>query len=128
MLPIMQTKFHRDTGKGNCMQAAVASIFDLSIDSVPMFNGRINQEIEFRKWLEEMGLELIRKDFKKWSIPDWKKFKGYFLCVGNSTRNIQHMVVMKDGKVVHDPHPNGDGLVSYKFAYTFTKDGRQVIL
>lgn len=33
-----------------------------------------------------------------------------YLASGISPRGVHHMVVMKDGKLVHDPHPSKAGI------------------
>lgn len=46
-----------DRGHGNCMQAAIASLFDLELDEVPNF-------IEYENWFEPIKLFLAERGYK----------------------------------------------------------------
>jgi hypothetical protein len=45
----------------------------------------------------------------------------YYLASGVSSRGVSHMVVMCDGKVVHDPHPSDEGLKTIDHIWLLTK-------
>lgn len=100
--------------KGNALQAAVASIFDLSLDEVPNFIQSPD------------GYESAIKTFYKQREPDGQCIKIVFtkdiiqnvyldrICIlrGKSPRgDFGHVVVARYTKgsfeMIHDPHPDG---------------------
>lgn len=111
MKPVYQTIY--EPPLGNCLQAGVASILELTLEEVPNF-----AEVQGPKWWdryaewmkEQNGLyPLYLKVFGD-DDPLLKELQGYHLIVGKSPRgDWLHVVVAKDGKVVHDPNPQGDG-------------------
>lgn len=110
MLGVYQDRFGKQ--EGNCQQAAVASIFELPLDAVPHFceGHRDDWQDGFDDWLAKRGLQLLTLDAKACRefgfVP-----RGYHIIAGKSPRgDFQHAVVGKDGVMVHDPHPAGDGL------------------
>lgn len=59
-----------------------------------------------------MGFQLIA----------WKKeihFEGYYIVNGRTSRDTEHSVVYKDGKMVHDPHALRDGLTKITSTWAF---------
>lgn len=113
-------KFHKQTiftgsGRpGNCVQAAVASILDLELDEVPHFLEVADYpeewELAFEDWLEERNIYSARYG-GEWIFPT------LYLASGPTKRNgpnVWHMVVMQNGKVIHDPHPDNTGLSQVK--------------
>ena len=106
MIPVHQTTFGE--GKGNCFQAALASVFELPLEEVPNFCVDYGDDWyhETSVWLgEKYGLWLIRVGVGAPSP------KGYHLISGLSPREgVRHSVVGLNGTPVHDPHPSGDGL------------------
>jgi SPP1 gp7 family putative phage head morphogenesis protein len=95
-----------NTGPGNCMQAAAASLLGLPLEAVPNFILYPNPNAMFRKAFEALGFELLEKpvDF----IPP----SGYYFEVGMSTQGHPHIVVCMGGARIHDPNPRGGGLVT----------------
>ena len=102
--------------KGNALQAAFASIFDLSLDQVPNFiespDGYESAIETFYQQLVEDGQclkILLAKDNR---VPDGCEEK---ICIlrGKSPRGcFGHVVVARHTKddtfeMIHDPHPDG---------------------
>jgi len=110
-----------DKGRGNCMQATVASLFDLELEQVPNF-------IELKEnWFEVM-CEFFRKNGCKSLNPFYKSshtssfyldalkhdggVNGYFYAVVPSQTfapedGVTHAVVVdSELNIVHDPNPN----------------------
>lgn len=111
MTPVYQDRFDEDgTGPGNCMQAAVASLLNLPLGSVPDFIERTDPEQSMRWFLLLNGYEMAvrSRDF----VPP-----GYYLVSGISTQGHEHLTVYKDGALAHDPNPHGRGLVSVDAVY-----------
>ena len=77
----------------------------MDIEKVPCFEGD-DWYLQVMNWLEDNKIELVRWDYEV-------QFKGYYLVVGQSPRgDFKHIVVYENGKMVHDPHPDGTGLAS----------------
>lgn len=112
--PVHQNNF--DPGKGNALQAAIASLFGLTLDRVPNFIEMPNgYEASIDTFCRDG--EMIAKKIKLiggddiCNTPDLKQGE---LCVlrGKSPRGDHgHVVVAKwDGSdfiMIHDPHPDG---------------------
>lgn len=110
MKPVFQTKFSDNGDHGNCLSAALASIFEVPLSTVPEFQEYGDEWWpKFCKWIETMGFYPLRinTDFI---------FPGYCLIMGESPRDtkINHQVIYKNGLLVHDPHPSGGGIVNIK--------------
>jgi len=71
MTPVFQTQFVATHGKGNCVQAAIASILDLKLDEVPAFRDLPAQEFEtaIDEFLHSRGLRRIAIKFA--GSHDW---------------------------------------------------------
>lgn len=105
MKPVFQTEFHDQKArtKGNCLRACVASILELNIEDVPEMH-RLLPALEF---LKKHGWELEAS-----AEPETDGHNGYYIVSGVSPRhpNIKHVVIYKDNKMVHDPHPDNRGV------------------
>lgn len=105
MKPIFQTILNQPLG--NCLQAAIASLLELSLEEVPNFAKATDMNVAADEFLEPLGLGLVdllpNPDFP-WS-PD-----GFHLINGVSPRDCPHVVVGYKGRIVHDPAPDGGGL------------------
>lgn len=101
MRPVFQTVF--GAIKGNCMQAAVASMLELPLMAVLDFgNLKGDAYTRMRKYFEDAGYELKRGE----PPPD-----RYYFAIGTSTQGHEHIVIMLNGALAHDPNPKGAGLV-----------------
>lgn len=134
MKPVMQTRLGTDlAAPGNCFAAAIASILEVSLESVPdeveliqrtdrltgetdtVFYGRCwsNYWVELAKWLRDrFGLGMMELEPSAFNgcglVFD---SEAYMIASGKSSRDSDHAVVCKGRKLVHDPHPEGGGLV-----------------
>lgn len=107
MKPVYQTIF--DKPHGNCLQACVASILELDLDQVPNF-------VENDDWFQALETFLERFDLQPAQLDPTKTEKiwkptGFHIKGGLGPRKLHHAVVGLAGKTVHDPHPDGGGLV-----------------
>jgi hypothetical protein len=106
---IQQTEFGHD---GNCQSACLAMMLGLEIDQVPNFTrmGLNGNELRdaMNDWLRPFGLWFIT--FVKWQGLPWPPKHGYFIAGGVSPRGVRHAVIIKDGKLWFDPHPDESGI------------------
>ncbi len=126
MIPVYQTRFGGgDTPpaeQGNCWQAAVASVLDLPLDDafdqtkhdwrdpVPWYDAWL-------KWLARYSLATVYvQGMGKVTTP-----YGYHLADVDSVTipGGLHIVVVKDGEVVHDPNPHAETVGDIKGVHLF---------
>jgi hypothetical protein len=129
MKPVYQTVV--DMGRGNCMQAAFATLFDKELSEVPDFKileNRYKGEgktawLFVMNWLDEIGYEIetwlhpentLNQD-NTYSIQELLKYvpsiNGHFYATVRSNKfykefGITHAVVInQSGETAHDPNP-----------------------
>lgn len=110
MRPVDQTIFVNDPRgiPGDCLRAAVASIWDKPLEGVPHFVLYDDWHTALRDWLADRDAQIDMvwnsRGYEK-PMPDRP-----LLAFGMSPRGVSHAVVWVNGKgVVHDPHPSRDG-------------------
>jgi hypothetical protein len=113
MKPVDQTRLHDpDKGiRGNCQQAAVATILSLSLEDVPDFHdcpqGFWNG---FSDFILGRGYAVLA--LRNGEHDYWLRSSGVaYLAYGQSPRGIHHACVYRYGKLAHDPHPSRAGLI-----------------
>jgi len=112
-----------DQKKGNCMQAVIASLFELELEEVPPFieYGERWYEV-FDQFLKERNCEFAYfNKGKKETIDFMRKLaafdggiNGFFYGVVASQTfpDTTHAVVIdKDLNIIHDPNPNQKALL-----------------
>lgn len=104
--------------KGNCVQAAVASMLGLTLDEVPSFIDVTEGSAEFwslfKRFLRDRGWEPVMLTGNYVPLCD-------YLASGKTVRGRHHMVIMNDGRLVHDPHPSRAGLTKVDCIYLLVK-------
>lgn len=109
MIPIKQTQLQGKESRGNSMTACYASYFDLKLKEMPALQDMESSSVD--EWVEAMGYEtestandpFVRKEVEE----------EYYIAFGESSRedeDFYHFVIMHEGKLFHDPHPDGGGL------------------
>jgi hypothetical protein len=125
MTPVKQTILHEpDNGLyGNCAQAAIASLLSMPINEVPHFADGLLETDEdgivynerLQGWLMSKGYGLLTLTIVPEYLENWqesaKTICDHHLIAGRTIRGTLHVVVGKNGEVVHDPHPSDDGLL-----------------
>lgn len=100
---IYQTRFGK---KDDCLRACLATMLMLKIEDIPELSDIDTWVVELNKWL-------VTKEI--YAVVYWAKWKppkeAFVIACGKSPREISHCVIMKNGEVVHDPHPECGGLV-----------------
>lgn len=114
MKPVHQDRINNKDG--NCWAACIASLLEVPLEEVDL---HLNWEVPQDDWWEQMNRHLIDKfDMVLVAFDagkDWVP-KGYALAIGPSATFIDgetrtnHVVVVFDGVLVHDPNPESNGL------------------
>lgn len=100
-------------GSKNCMQCCVGYMLGLPLESVPCFATDGGWEL-FSDFAESQGYAAVM-------LPGNREFEADYLASGTTARGTSHMVVMNDGKLVHDPHPSNAGLVDVQCVWLLAK-------
>ena len=100
--PTLQTTFGED---GNCMSACIATLFNISIDDVPIHYEE-NWLVDMSVWMsEKFGKYMVCCRFEE--IEDATKFLcGSMMITGVDSPHPQverHSVITRDGEVIFDP-------------------------
>jgi len=111
MTRVMQTRFSTETTKGNCYAAVIASIMnkDSAEDVIQIQEYYDTDEwaIKLLEWLDEQGYDLC--------TIDGHLYDGslYFVSgLSPRDRSINHICIYQNGHMVHDPHPDGTGILN----------------
>lgn len=110
---------------GNCLQTAVACVLDLPMEEVPHFVAMPENQwwSAFLLWLSARNLRLsmYAERFSGLQVYSGGALitgplnavprSRLVLAQGESERGFRHVVLYQNGKLVHDPHPSGTGLV-----------------
>ena len=104
MKPVYQT-INNPRG-GNCMEACIASMLHMELEDVGTFRKDLNWYDDCDAVLKKYGFQLLSLPYTKEAV---RFMKGYYIVGGPSPNfpNIQHAVICKDGKVVHNPSQSG---------------------
>lgn len=101
------------TGKGgNCVATCYASLLGVPVEAIPELYGTPNQTEAEAAFLRSHGLGLVRIQLARGQEPPFMSPGTYHLIGGMGPRGYPHRVIGRDGQVLHDPHPEGTGLVS----------------
>lgn len=111
-----------DKGNGNCLQAAVASLFELELKDVPHFLEAGDQwYLSLSNFYNSKGYDCCVFGSDKTTVEDFRKAAehdggvgGYFEATVKSQtfEDTYHAVVVDTNlNVVHDPNPNSRALI-----------------
>lgn len=121
-------KFHKqrilhdpDNGKyGDCFRTALACLLDMEPEDVPHFMHGAPEAEEFwaivDEWLNDNGYSLFTVAYSSGLELVQKGMKNQnpgllYLIAGTSPRGTTHQCIGFEDQVIHDPHPEGGGLV-----------------
>lgn len=99
------------TPPGNCVATCYASLLGLPLSDIPELCGTGNQLYAEETFLRSLGLGLLYVPLDARPRPVLSP-NIYHMISGMSPRGYRHRVVGRGGRVAHDPHPDGSGLVS----------------
>lgn len=107
MRQITQDKFYKEPSedcRGNCQQAAVASILGMELNDVPNFHDSPEGFwCGFHNFVKSRGLRVV--NISPSIEPD-----VFYLAYGLSPRGVRHACVYRRGTLIWDPHPSRAGL------------------
>lgn len=111
---------------GNCLVTCYASYFDLKADECPQFQFLFDCKSPEGFWDEVVALWLRQMGYvRQWTLDNdpfiTEQYEDYYFASGVSSRGVSHLVIYKDGKLFHDPHPSNDGLVEVTCFHTLAK-------
>jgi len=102
MKPVYQTIY--TVPGGNCLQAALASVFELPLEEVPHFASIESDDWwqQCQEWaMERFGLYPVYLEAS--SNPHLSNIRGYHLISVDTPKGSPHMVVGRNTEIVHDP-------------------------
>lgn len=121
------------------MAACIASLLEMNIDDVFQSQEYFGTDVDWgtmlKKWMNEQGYELIpgheficfHPEFLSSGMPMIENSETteslkdkYYIVSGNSPRFVGglHWVIYQNGQLIHDPHPEGNGV---DYIYGFMK-------
>lgn len=113
----MHTDYKQEIGSNNCMQCCVAYMLGMPFSQVPHF-AQSNDPVAcwdgFQSFIAKQGYTAVM-------LPGDQRPESHYLASGKSARGTSHMVVMHDGKLLHDPHPTKAGLVDVQCIWLLAK-------
>ena len=105
------TTYKQEPGSKNCMQCAVAYMMGMPMTEVPDFEKSGPTAYErFEAFFVGLG-------FTVEMLPPTLEIDGDYLASGITDRGTFHMVVMRGGTVLHDPHPSNAGLTEIQVVW-----------
>lgn len=105
-------------GAKNCMQCAVAYMLDLPVEETPDFEREHSPQ---RTAWEIMDDVFAAHGCTVEMLPPTVEITGDYLASGTTERGTSHMVVMRGGKLLHDPHPSNAGLQSIQVVWLIAR-------
>lgn len=117
MIPIFQTRFgnfdNPQAERGNCMQAALASIFEIPLEDAYDFTQYATHPEDttwwdyFKEWLKVRNLWPLQIQISKGPIP-CTEIEGYHLFTVKSKLHLDsfHVIVGYKGSPIFDPNPD----------------------
>jgi len=129
MIEVYQTKFGGSNypieEQGNCMQAALASILEIPLESSFNTNKYLDGKWYERlnEWLSDFGLVMLGFDVTDGKQALLPKEIGYHLIEAKSTtlsNGDNHALVGYNGEVIHDPNPYAKGVGEFEIFWVFS--------
>ena len=126
MIPVYQTLFgdgSDGTPCGNCFAACIASLLELPLDALPNFCALEGWREATDRWLGDRGFFYLDVAPGPGFSPETAFGRaGYHIMSGPGPRGLRHSVVGRAGRMVHDPHPSGDGVIAEEYDFLIPLD------
>ena len=106
-----QTVVGENNPRGNCLQAALATLLRLPLDeTIDVTAPEVDPElwhIALWEWGQERGWDIASQR----DLPP----QEWCIAVGRTSRPGLHAVVYRRGELYHDPHPSREGLTKVRY-------------
>lgn len=109
--PTLRKVMQRPNG---CWAACISTLTGIPLDEFPAVPDDAREEA----WWDEHGTRLRNEITAVLRKHGWRKEstwydcpRGFAMAYGQSPRGFDHAVVVKDGELWHDPHPEGGGIL-----------------
>lgn len=116
-----QTLLKENGQIGDCWRCCVAAIVGLPAEQVPHFleneikDPSRSMDADTQEWLNQRGLMMVEASvfrFHRWASSRFRL--PAVIAAGPSPRSKKmgehHAVIMREDKLLYDPHPSGTGL------------------
>lgn len=111
----MSEKHKQVDGSKNCMQCAAAYMLGLPLADVPDF-----EQAGAEVW-DAFYAFFAGHGYTAEMFPPSVEIDGDYLASGQTTRGTSHMVVMRGGQLLHDPHPSDSGLTEVQVVWLIAR-------
>lgn len=116
MTPVFQKP-----GDGQCINACLATLTGVSLAEAPEVWKWEDADCNPRPYMRRIRRFLKRHGYTIMGFRARpKNFAGAtYIAFGNSPREDEsaHAVIMRGRKMIHDPHPSGDGILNHWFSW-----------
>jgi len=111
MEKLLQTRLHLGGQLGNCFSTVIACVLNKKsaedVIQIQECYSDVNWKQILKEYLLEEGVEITDLDGHLYNDE-------YYFVEGDTKRGVFHICIYQNGKLYHDPHPSGDGLVNEK--------------
>lgn len=116
--------------RGSCYPTVIACLLELELNEVPNFHLLYfseDEKINLSRFYENDKAQLDAADYLWYDVlTTFLAAKGYkivqikkedapidmrYMVTGKSKRGINHIVIYHNGKMIHDPHPDDNGII-----------------
>ena len=105
--------------RGDCLRACLSTLLQINPNTLPHFT-RLSDYLEIEEiYFNYTGFYTIDNLD---SLKDEKGINGLFIAYGKSSRDCLHAIIItKEGKLFHDPHPSKEGIQNIENIYIIEK-------
>lgn len=110
---------------GDCYRTVLACLLDMERDDVPHYVNTLDSarwvtdiQPKYDDWLAERGVQELAISYTSDSVEGILELQGNMLCskypcqlIGMSATQVNHVVIVADGTIIHDPSRNDSGII-----------------
>lgn len=123
MKKLIQTRLNSPTIVGNCFPTAIACFLDLE-SAEDAF--QVQEHYEGDDWVDKLNNWLTQRGWELGNKSDGHTLDSdeFYMVSGISPRNpdTTHICIYQRGKLWHDPHPTGAGILTEDYFYYLTNN------
>ncbi|MGG2096157.1 hypothetical protein ABFY41_11040 [Acinetobacter haemolyticus] len=131
---------------GNCEGATLATLLRMNIEDIPSFwegiditkppcdEGGVIYQDNLNRFLAKHDYKSISlgwcepsEESVKWVEEISKQIGVKHLVAGMSPRGYMHSVIFENGKLWHDPHPEGGGVIPCQIQFLIPMFGNETV-